>query len=52
MLHFNKIFDFEERLNALNSMQYQDTQAILADMFDESRKAIALVGNTDTPLAF
>ena len=52
MLHFNKIFDFEERLNALNSMQYQDTQAVLADMFDESRKAIALVGNTDTPLAF
>jgi hypothetical protein len=52
MLHFNKIFDFEERLNALNSMRHEDAQAIIADMFDESRKAIALVGNTDTPLSF
>ena len=52
MLHFNKIFDFEERLNALNSMRHEEAQAILVDMFDESRKAIALVGNTDTPLAF
>ena len=52
MLHFDKIFDFEDRLNALNSMRYEDTQAILADMFDESRKAIALVGNTNKPLAF
>ena len=52
MLHFDKIFDFEDRLNALNSMRYEDTQAILADMFDESRKAIALVGNTHAPLVF
>ena len=52
MLHFNKIFDFEEKLKALNGMCHADAQAVIADMFDESRKAIALVGNTDTPLAF
>ncbi len=52
MLNFNKIFDFENRLNSLNNMRYQDAQDILADMFDESRKAIALVGNTEKPLAF
>ena len=52
MLDFDKIFDFEKRLDALNSMRYEDVQAVLADMFDESRKAIALVGNTDKPLAF
>ena len=52
MLYFNKIFDFEERLNTLNAMRHEEAQAVIADMFDESRKAIALVGNTDTPLAF
>ncbi len=52
MLHFNKIFDFEEKLKALNGMRHEEAQAVIVDMFDESRKAIALVGNTDTPLAF
>ena len=52
MLQFNKLFDFEEKLNNLNSMRYQDAQAVLDVMFDESKKAIALVGNTDNPLAF
>ena len=50
MLHFNKIFDFEEKLNSLNAMCHEEAQAVIADMFDESKKAIALVGNTDTPL--
>ena len=52
MLQFNKLFDFEEKLNSLNSMRYQDAQAVLDVMFEESKKAIALVGNTDKPLAF
>ena len=52
MLQFNRLFDFEEKLNSLNSMRYQDAQAVLDVMFDESKKAIALVGNTDKPLAF
>lgn len=50
MLHFNKIFDFEEKLNSLNAMHHEEAQAVIADMFDENKKAIALVGNTDTPL--
>ena len=52
MLHFNKIFDFEEKLNRLNSMNYQDARDALSMMFDESKKAIALVGDTDTPFDF
>lgn len=51
MLHFNKIFDFEDKLNRLNSMTYQDAQEVLSVMFDESKKAVAVVGNTDKPFA-
>ncbi len=52
MLYFNKIFDFEEKLNKINQMTYQTAQETLATMFDEKQKALALVGNTDTPLSF
>ena len=52
MLYFNKIFDFEEKLNNINQMTYQTAQETLAAMFDEKQKALALVGNTDTPLSF
>ena len=52
MLHFNKIFDFEDKLNRLNAMNYQDAQDALSVMFDESKKAIALVGNTDKAFDF
>ncbi|MBQ7948190.1 MAG: insulinase family protein [Clostridia bacterium] len=51
MLHFNKIFDFEDKLNRLNSMTYQDAQEVLSVMFEESKKAVAVVGNTDKPFA-
>ena len=51
MLNFNKVFDFEEKLNRLNAMTYQDAQEALSVMFDESKKAVALVGNTDKPLS-
>jgi predicted Zn-dependent peptidase len=51
MLNFNKIFDFEDKLNRLNAMTYQDAQESLTVMFDESKKAVALVGNTDKPFA-
>ena len=52
MLNFNKVFDFEDKLNRLNAMTYQDAQEVLSVMFDDSKKALALVGNTDKPLAF
>lgn len=51
MLYFNKIFDFEEKLNSINSMTYDKAQEVLSVMFDEREKAIALIGNTDKPLA-
>lgn len=49
MLYFNKIFDFEDKLDRLNAMTYQDAQEALSSMFDENEKAVALVGNTDKP---
>ena len=51
MLHFDKIFDFEDKLNRLNAMTYEDAQDALSVMFDESRKAVAVVGNTDKPFS-
>ena len=51
MLYFDKIFDFENKLDRINAMTHTDAQDVLSVMFDESRKAIALVGNTDKPFA-
>ena len=51
MLNFNKIFNFEEKLDRINAMTYTDAQEALSTMFDEKDKAVALVGNTDTPLS-
>ena len=50
MLNFDKIFNFEEKLNKLNAMTYEGAQETLGFMFNETEKAVALVGNTDTPL--
>ena len=49
MLHFDKLFDFEEKLDRINGMTYGQAKEILDIMFDESNKAVSLVGNTDTP---
>ncbi len=50
MLYFNEVFDFEGKLARINEMTYADTRAAIDTMFQETGKAIALVGNTDTPL--
>lgn len=50
LLQRNEIFDFEKRLNQINSMTFDDTKAALAHMFLDENKALALVGNTDEPL--
>jgi hypothetical protein len=50
MLYFNKIFNFEEKLDKLNAMTHEKAQEALSVMFDERYKALSLVGNTDTPL--
>ena len=52
MLYFDKIFDFEEKMNRINAMTYAKAQETLSVMFDEREKALALVGNTDKPLVF
>ena len=51
MLYFNKIFDFEDKMNRINQMTYSMAQETLECMFNEREKAIAVVGNTDTPFA-
>ena len=51
MLNFNKIFDFEDKLARINAMSYNDAKDTLSIMFNENEKAVALVGNTDTPLS-
>ena len=50
MLYFNKIFDFEEKLERINSMTYAKALDVLSALFDGNGKAVALVGNTDKPL--
>ena len=49
MLYFDKIFDFEERLQKINAMSFDCAREAIAYMFDETQKAVALVGNTDKP---
>ena len=50
MLYFNKIFDFEDKLKRINGMTYDKVKDALSIMFDEDKKAVALVGNTNEPL--
>lgn len=50
MLYFNEIFDFEDKLARINAMTYDKAQEVLLGMFDERDKAVALIGDTDTPL--
>lgn len=50
MLYFDKVFDFEDKLTRINAMTHAKAQEVLSLMFDESKKAVALVGNTDLPL--
>ena len=52
MLYYDKIFDFEDKLQRINAMTYEKAQDILSIMFNEREKAISLVGNTDKPLEF
>ena len=51
LLYANKIFDFEDKLNRINAMTHAEAQEVIALMFNEEEKAVALVGNTDTPFA-
>lgn len=50
MLNFNKVFDFDEKLDKINHMTHEKAQEAIAHLFDEQQKAIALIGNTDKAL--
>ena len=50
MLYFNKVFDFEAKLERINEMTYERSFEAIGQMFDEKQKAAAIVGNTDKPL--
>ncbi len=50
MLYFDKIFNFEQRLEKINAMTIDTAMQALQLMFDEKYKAVALVGNTTKPL--
>ena len=50
MLYFNEIFNFEDKLASINAMTYESARETLDRMFEEKQKAVALIGNTDTPL--
>ena len=49
-LYYNKPFDFEERLRSINAMKYDDVMDVIALMFNERYKTVALVGATDKAL--
>ena len=51
MLNYNEIFDFEQRLDKINSLTLDTAKEAIEFMFNEEEKAIALVGNTDTPFS-
>lgn len=52
LLYYNKIFDFEKKLEQINTMTYAKAQEALSVMFNEEEKAVAVIGNTDKPLFF
>ncbi len=51
LLHFDRTFDFEKKLDAINAMTHARAQEVLSQMFDEEKKALSLVGNTDKPFS-
>ncbi len=51
LLYFDELFDFEDKLQRINEMTHAQAQAALEGMFDESQKALALVGNASTALS-
>ena len=49
MLDYDKLFDFDDKLNKINEMTYTQALEALDILFDDKNKAISLVGNTDKP---
>lgn len=51
MLFNDRIFDFEGKFDKINRMREEDVAEALSLAFDESKKAVAAVGNADKPFA-
>ena len=49
MLYYDKIFDFEDKLQRINAMTYDKAQEALSAILNDKNKAVAIIGNTDTP---
>ncbi|MBE5752950.1 MAG: insulinase family protein [Clostridiales bacterium] len=49
MLQNNKIFDFSEKMERINSMKKDDVLETIELVFKDDRKSVALVGNTQKP---
>ncbi len=50
LLYSGKVYDFEDRVNKLNAVTLDDVLDAVDMNFDDSHKAIALVGAVDKPL--
>ena len=52
LLDYDELFDFDEKLKNINEMTYAQASELLEVLFDDKKKALSLVGNTDKPLSF
>ena len=52
LLYYNEVFDFDKKLEKINTMTRGQAMDALIELFDEDKKALAVVGNTDKPLSF
>ncbi|MBO5412521.1 MAG: insulinase family protein [Clostridia bacterium] len=52
LLYYNEVFDFDKKLEKINTITRGQAMEVLAQLFDENQKALAVVGNTDKPLSF
>ncbi len=51
LLNFDKVYDFEGSLQKFNALTHAQAQEVLSVMFEDEKKSVALVGNTDKPLS-
>ncbi|MBR2903964.1 MAG: insulinase family protein, partial [Clostridia bacterium] len=51
MLFNDELFDFEKKIDKIDSLKKSDVMAAIEKTFDESKKAVAAVGAIDKPFA-
>lgn len=50
LIYRNAVYDFEERVNKLNSLKLENVLDCIDYNFDESRRSTAVIGKADKPL--